>query len=98
MVMGFIGKVMGKSADVRTSQATTTPSATQILLQEFLQLILVLLTVGLSGKAEAQVKARTDGQRAALFLNLALALQALLLLQLPLCVLLQKRIGSYIGP
>lgn len=86
MEMGVAVEVMGKSAGVRASQATSTPSVAQVLLQEFLQLILVLLTVRLSGKA--QVQPSTDSQRATLFLNLTLTLQTFLLLQLPLCILL----------
>lgn len=88
MEMGVAVEVMGKSAGVRASQATSTPSVAQVLLQEFLQLILVLLTVRLSGKAEAQVQPSTDSQRATLFLNLTLTLQAFLFLQLPLCIFL----------
>ncbi len=91
MEMGVIVEVMGKSAGLRASQATSTPSVAQVLLQEFLQLILVLLTVRLSGEADAQVQPRANSQRATLLPHLTLTLQTFLLLQLPLCILLNTQ-------
>ena len=83
-------EVMGKSAGLGTSQAAPTPSVAQVPLEEFLQLILVLLTLRLFCKTQAQIQPCTHGQRATLFPDLALTLQTFLFLQLTLGILLQK--------
>lgn len=91
--IGIVVEVIGKSAGLGTSQAAPTPSVAQVPLEEFLQLILVLLTLRLFCKTEAQIQPCADGQRATLFPNLTLTLQTFLFLQLTLCILLQKREG-----
>lgn len=79
------------SAGLGAPQATSAPGVAQVLLQQFLQLALVLLTLRLSGEVEARLQVRTDGQRATLFSDLTFTIQTFLLFQLPLCVLLWKR-------
>lgn len=96
--MEIILKVMGMSAGVRAAKTTPAPSVAQVLLQEFLQLVLALQAGRLSGEAQARVQPCADSQRATLFLNLTLTFPPLLLFQLPLGILLVRSKGIVCQP
>lgn len=81
-------EVVCVSAGIWTSKTSPTPRVAQILFKEFLQLVLVLLERGISGKTQAKVESCTHSQRTALFQHLSLTFQTFLLFQLPFFIFL----------